>query len=258
MLLALFVLAFVCGFAAAEGIGLEAGAEVGFNEVNEESNFISITPYVAYENSFGDIDVFAELDYEIDLQDEVGQTLYLEEELGYNLGLGAASTLSFIVNNQNNIFVAPDAGSGFNKFDGVVEPSVKFNQAFGFGDLYAQLGFPIGYISQVKDADISVDSYVLLGFGHGSGFGVELTLNYALSPEGGYGDTELLLFYENDTIYGEVDIVAHEKFDGGYTITPEFDYKFNAFTFWVNAEFAGIASDTDVVISPAIGVSYSF
>jgi hypothetical protein len=257
MLLAFFVLAFVCGFAAAEGIGLEAGAEVGFNGVNAEGSFVSITPYAAYENSFGDIDVFAELDYTIALEDEVDQTLYLEEEVGYNLGLSAASTLSFIVNNRNNIFVAPDFGSAVNKFDGFVEPSVKFNQAFDFGDIYAQLGFPIGYISQIKDADISVDSYVLLGFGHGSGFGVELILGYGLSPEAGYGDTELLLFYENDTIYGEVDIVANSEFNG-YTITPEFDYKFNAFTFWANAEFAGIGSDTDVVISPAIGVSYSF
>ncbi|MDR1862920.1 MAG: hypothetical protein LBQ67_03260, partial [Treponema sp.] len=144
----------ICSFVAAqeEGIGLTPKLEFGIgnvNEGNDGSRSILITPGVEYENAFldGALDVFAELDYTIGIP-EKGDTdhlVYLEEEVGYNLGLGDAMTLSIILNNQNNFLVSPEAPSGFDPFDGVLEPSLKFTYGADFGEIWVQAGLPIGY-----------------------------------------------------------------------------------------------------------------
>jgi hypothetical protein len=255
----LFVLTIACSFVMAEGLGLEVGADFTLVDVTDvfDSAYV-LTPHAEYANSFGAIDLDIYLEYPVGFgtaDEELYQTPYLEEEVGYNLSLGAASTLYLFLNNSNNFYLSPDIEET-NKLDGSLEPGVKFTQAFGFGDLYAQAGFPIGYLSQVKEADITIDSSLLLGFAHGSGFGAELTFNLALSPESEYTGTELLFSYETGAIYAEVDIVTDKEFSS-YTVTPEFEYSLNALTLWADIEFAGIGED-DIIISPTVGVKYSF
>jgi hypothetical protein len=261
IVIAFLVLTIACGFVMAEGLGIDAGVDFTFEDVTDVSDSAYIlNPTVEYTNSFGALDLYIDLEYPIKFgtaDEELYQEPYLEEELGYNLSFGAASTLSLILNNQNNFYLSPDAGDT-NKIDGLLEPSVKFTQSFNFGDLYAQVGFPIGYVSQIKDADITIASKLLLGFGHSSGFGAEITLNYGLSPDAEYGETELLLSYERDAIYAEVDVVVENKDFDSISITPEFDYSINAITLWASIAFDGIGSDGDVVISPTVGVKYSF
>jgi hypothetical protein len=259
-----FVLTIACGFAMAQGLGLDVGVEFTLDDqinelTDEHDRGYVLTPTVEYTNSFGDLDLYIDFEYPIGFgydDEEIHQTPYLEEEVGYNLYFGAASTLSLIVNNQNNFYLSPDVGDNANKIDGIVEPSVKFTQGFNFGDLYAQLGFPIDYLTEIKDGDMGLHSYLLLGFGHPSGFGAELTFNYDLSPDAEYAGTELLVTYEKDAIYAEVDVETNKDFDA-FKITPEFDYSFNAFTFWANVEFDNVGGEGDIIISPTIGVKYS-
>jgi hypothetical protein len=257
---AAFLLLTVTGFfVMAEGIGIDAGVRVDFSEVNLEGNPL-ITPSIEYGNSFGDIDVYADAEYGIDLAEEIGQTLYLEEELGYNLSLGEASTLSIIVNNQNNIYVAPALDSItekiFNAFDGTLEPSVLFIQGLDFGDLYAQVGFPIGYVHQIKDEETAIGSYLTLGVAAAFGLGAELTLNLDLSPEAQYGETGLLISYEQETFYAELAITADSEF-AYFTIAPEFEYYLNQFTIYAGLELGNIGGD-DIGVSPFIGAKCSF
>jgi hypothetical protein len=264
----------ICSFAPAqegEGIGLTPKLEVGFGNVADEAE-ISLSPGVEYEKSFGDLDVFAEADYTIAIPSEDGMdtfhVLYLEEEVGYNLGLGDAMTLSVILNNKNNILVSPDAPSGTNPFDGVLEPSVKFAYAAGFGEVSAQAGFPIGYAApndsllgtSADDGDTAIDAYLTLAWASTFGLGVELTPNLALSPDSEYAGFDILINYENGPIYAEVEVNLPKEIDvGGVTITPEFDYAFKGFTFYVKSEFGGIGvEDGDVSVSPALGAKYSF
>jgi hypothetical protein len=256
-----FVLTIACGFVMAEGLGLDVGVDFTFVDVTDvgDSSYL-LTPNVEYANSFGDVDVDIYFEYPVGFgteDEEISQQPYLEEEVGYNLSLGEASTLSFILNNNNTFLLSPELPDGFNKLLGTVEPSVLFNQAFGFGDLYAQVGFPIDYLPEAENGDIGIGSYLLLGFAHGSGFGAELTFNLALSPDSEYAETELLLSYERDAIYAGLDVVADKEFKV-FTITPEFDYSINALTLWANVELDGIGSDGDVIISPTVGVKYSF
>jgi hypothetical protein len=251
LIIFLVVLTLAAGFVSAQeeedsGIGLTAGLEFGVTGINvEEGKTPYLTPGIAYENSFGDFDVAAEVDYTFDFTDDVPQMFFAEEEVAYNLSLGDIHGLTFTLHNENDIVTAPEFGD----LTGTLEPSVTYTLGLNPGDFYAAAGLPLTYLT-----DTAVGFYGTLGFAFSFGLGLEATFNLALNPESGYDGTDLLVSYEQDSFYGEVEInIAKEDI----TITPEFDYFFNSFTFYVNAEFAGIGADA-VSITPALGVKYSF
>ena len=255
----LTVFAVISALAAAEPIGLTAGIEFGFGDVADGVVF-GISPEIEYENSFGAFDLYGDASYTAAFEEEgAAHDFYLELEAGYNLSLGASSVLSFILNNANDFHAAPTWGVG--TVSGTVKPMVKFTQTFGFGDLFLRLGAPIEYAHQgvlpaADEAGVALD--LVLGLASGFGLGAELTLNFPLVPDAGYGETELLVTYENGPFYGEVDIIAAEKFDS-VAITPEFDYTIkDVFTVYVNTEFGNIGGEGKVSISPALGVKYHF
>jgi hypothetical protein len=249
----------ICSFAAAQedgGIGLTPKLEVGFGNVAEEA-VISLSPGVEFEKSFGDLDVSAELDYIITLEDpDTTHELYAEIEVGYNFSFGEASVLSVSVNNTNEtIKIAPEPEDAA-YHNGELDPSLKFTQTLGFGDLSGQIGFPIAYLTGVKDADAEIGAYLTLGWASSFGLGLEVTGNLALSPESEYTETGILISYEKDLFYGEVEITADKEFKT-FGITPEVDISIAAWTFYVKAEI-GIPDEGDTKFSPAIGAKYSF
>jgi hypothetical protein len=258
------------GFAFAQedddGIGLDAGVEFGFGDVADKAVF-SFAPQITYESSFldGALDIFAEGIYTLAFDEEVGQEASLEEELGYNFSLGSASTLSIIANNYNEFVIAPKVDSDFaNAANGTFTPSLKFTQSPDFGDIYGQVGLPIEYAFFEKDQDTGLGLDLTAGMAAGFGLGVELTAHFAFQPESDYAGLDLILSYENGSIYGEVEFDTGKDFRD-ISIIPEFDYSFNAFTVWVKAEIGNInASEDDlgvkpgVSFAPAIGIKYSF
>jgi hypothetical protein len=259
--LSIFVLCGVVNFfAGAEPIGLTAGLEFGLGDVADTVVF-GITPEIEYENSFGDFDLYADASYTAAFpEDDSTHDFYLELEAGYNLSFGA-STLSFILNNANDFHAAPDWGDDVNTVGGTLEPAVKYAYTFGFGDLFLRLGFPIEYVHQgvfTDDDEVGVATKLVLGMEDVFGFGAEVTLNFGLSPDAEYGETEFLVTYENGPFYGEVDIIAAQDFDS-VSITPEFDYTIkDVFTIYANIEFGNIGGEGDVSVTPAIGVQYHF
>jgi hypothetical protein len=248
-------------FAGAETIGLTAGIEFGFGNVADTAVF-GITPEIEYEKSFGAFDVYADASYTAAFEeDDTAHDFYLELEGAYNLSIGSSSVLSFIVNNANDFHAAPDWGGDVRTVSGTVEPAVKFTQTFGSGDMFLHIGFPIEYAHQevINSIDeTGTAAKLLIGMADVFGFGAELTLNFPFSPEAGYGETELLVTYENGTCYGEVDIVAAQDFTSA-AITPEFAYTIKeTFTVYVNTEFGNIGGEGDVSVTPALGVKYHF
>lgn len=248
----------ICSFATAqeedEGIGLTPKLEAGFGNVADEA-VISLSPGIEYEKSFGNLDVFGELDYTAALEDPTVHGVYEEIELGYNFSFGEASVLSVILNNNNTFRLSPKLAEN-ETFEGTLEPSVLFTQTLDFGDLYGQAGFPIDYLTGVKDDDMGIGAYLTLGWASTFGLGLELTGNLSISPDSDYTETGFVVSYEKDFIYGEVAVTADKEFKN-FGITPEVDISLDAWTFYVNAEI-GIADGADTAISPAIGVKYSF
>jgi hypothetical protein len=235
-----------------EGIGLTAGLEFGVSGINnEEDQTPYLTPGIVFERSFNNLDVYAELDYTFNFADKVPQSLYAEEEIAYNFLFGN-NTLTLTLNNQNDfVTAAPDLGFGEANGDGsILEPSVTYTLGLNPGDLYVTAGLPFTY-----QADTAFGTYGTLGFAFGFGLGLEATFNFDITPDAGYGGTDFIVSYEHDMFYGEVELNIDNEFKV-FTITPEFDYFFRNFTFWVNAEFDGIGDE--IAITPALGVTYSF
>jgi len=272
-----FGLCLVAGFTAAgdEGIGLSVGLEFGIENINkaddEELNPY-LMPMLIYENSFLDktLDVYAELDYKFgfaktpneDGDDANPQSMYIDLMIGYNLSLGSASTLSFILENEFDELIISPRYKEKNALTGILTPAVKFNQELGIGDIFAQIGAPITYVQYQKDADTAIGLDFTLGWNSTFGLGVEAKFCTLIVPgdDVGYKGIETIVSYETGPVYFEVEtIIPKEISDEGVTITPEFDYSFRNFTFYVKSEFAGIGlSEGDAIISPGLGVKYSF
>ncbi|GHV66363.1 hypothetical protein AGMMS49928_00890 [Spirochaetia bacterium] len=260
-LAAAFVLAIPAGFAAAEEngggdeeIGLSAGVELGFGDVADEAK-LGITPNVVYENSFDALDIFAELDYTIGIDDPVMQELYLEVELGYNFEFSGSGVLSVIANSQNTFYIDPAPEDGFTHL-GIVEPGIKYTHTLDIGDLYGQLGFPISYWTGIKD-ESAVDSYVTLGWASNFGLGLELTGNFALNPETDFAGCGFLVSYEQGIFYGEVECAVDKEFKS-LEIKPQVDISPGPWTFTVRAEFYKFDGIDDWAVMPFIGAGYSF
>jgi hypothetical protein len=259
MLVLLAALSLVRGFAFAQdedagGIGLTANLEFGISGVNiEEDQTPYITPGISYENSFGGLDIYAGLGYTLNFTDDVPQSLFVEEEIAYNLPLGDIHTLTFTLHNENDIFTFADPLKfGDANGDGsILEPSVTYTLGLDPGDFYASAGLPITY-----QPETAVGVFGTLGFVFSFGLGLEATSNFGIDPDTEYSGTDFIVSYERETFYAEVEVNADKEFKA-FTLTPEFDYYFNNFTFYIKAEFADIGGD-EVGITPAIGVSYRF
>jgi hypothetical protein len=249
-----------------DGIGLTVGLEFGVENVNEGNGGSKdpyLSPMLIYEKSFldGALDLYAELDYFFYFNKVGGdfrQELYFDLSLGYNLSLGNASTLSFILENEFDRFIIAPSPSGSNSITGIFTPAVKFNQEFDFGDLYAQLGAPITYMQYEKNADLGVGLDLTLGWASTFGLGIELIEHNSITPDAGYTGLDLIISYETGPIYFEVEIDTYKDMDAGITIIPDFEYSFKAFTFYANCTFDYVGSKGDIEISPAIGVKFSF
>lgn len=258
ILFVLFVLLLACGFAAAqeeEGLGLSAGVELSFGDVADEAVF-GITPLLTYEHSFidGALDVSAEIDYTVTFEDQTPQEVYAEENIGYNLSLNDASTLTFGLHNENNFSTAPDFGDG--EGGSILEPSVSYSLALNGGDsgeLAFTLGFPIGYLP-----DLTSGAYVAAGYVFPFGFGFEATANLDFSPDAGYSETNLVISYAYEELFSaEVEVDADSEFKV-YTVTPYLEGYFGSLTVWAGVVFDNIGGEMSVSVSPYIGVSYAF
>jgi hypothetical protein len=276
-LVSLLVLALSAGLAAAEeeGIGLTAGLEFGawnVNKANDADMGPYLMPMVIYENSFMDdaLDIYAELDYTFgfskepnDDGDEVNpQSIYFDLMVSYNLGLGDTSTLSFILENEFDEFIISPKYDGSNALTGILTPAVKFNQQLDLGDLFVQAGSPITYSQYDKEADTLIGLDFTIGINSVIGLGFQAKIRTLLMPGdyAGYTGLETIVSYENGSVYAEVETIIPKEINvEGITITPEFDYSFQKFTFYVKSEFSFIGIEGgNVVISPALGVKYSF
>ena len=273
-LLVLFLmLAMLTIYAAAEdeGIGLSVGLEFGIYDASKKTGdemYPYLAPMVIYENSFldGALDLFVELDYIFNTTkgtnqdgDEVfPQDLYFGLSLGYNLFLGEASTLSFILDNEIDTLTISPRFDDSNNINGILIPSVKFNQTLDFGDLYAQVDLPINYVTYVKDNDLGLDLDFTFGWQSNFGLGLMFAEHNNIKPKAGYAGFDMIVSYENGPVYFEVEVDTYNETGAGITIAPEFDFFFNSFTFYTNCIFDGIGGDGDVIISPAIGVKFSF
>jgi len=262
-------------FAAADdkdlclSVGLEFGAG-NIGKADDGDIKYYLMPMLLYENSFFNktLDVYAELEYTFGLtkeEDEDGdevipQSIYFDLIVGYNFSFGSASTLSVILENEfDELIISPRSAGGPN-LTGIFTPAVNFNQNFSFGDLFARLGAPLTYFD--KGADITMGLDFTIGWNSTFGLGIEAKPRTLLFPgyAAGYNGFETIISYQTGSVYVEIETIFPGEISvEGVKITPEFDYSWWNFTFYVKCEFSGIGvSGAGVRVTPAIGVKYSY
>jgi len=288
--------ALAAGFALAQETGITAGLEFGIEDINKPNDAEDVYPYlevsVEYEKSFLDkaLDVYVGMTYDIGFTKELNDSmeevnpngLLFDVILGYNWGLGAVSTLSFILENENYFEFAP---STEDSVFGVIKPGVKFNRNMNDkGDLYLQADVPIAYLYYGAEKEYTFAGLdVTLGWAGASGFGLEAAGYILFSPEDDMGDGTTLhgftgfsatASYESGAVYVEIEATVpienrdagapYSYFDPsagiGVAITPMFKYTFNfGLSAYLSLTVDGIGvKGNHVGITPAIGATYSF
>ena len=261
ILILMAALVLITGFAIAEDIGLTAGLEGGVynaTKANDGDMTPFIMPYIYYDNSFGDLDVYAELDYEVAFDDDTYMGVYFDLDLAYNLSLGSASTLSFLLEDYWEFYLAPEISDPLTPYMMELYPGVKFNQEFDFGSLYAKAQVPMYLLPGYKDADFACDLWFTAGWKSTFGLGIYVTEKFALAPDAEHSAIKAVVNYGTDTFNAELKSEFIGKSDIWINLTPKFEYYFNAFTFYVKCDFTGIGTDFDVEIKPTLGVTFSF
>ena len=261
-------------FTVAAQTGVTVGVEGGIGNVTEV-NDAKMTPYVMpmfiFDRSFmnGALDLYAELDYTFGFEKEPNkdgddvfpQSLYVDLLAGYNLGIGRASTLSFILENEfDEIIISPRSSDG-NNITGIFTPAVKFTQGFGIGDVYARVGAPITYIQDNKDADLGAGLDFTLGWNSRFGLWLEATMHMLLAPsdDTGYTGLDASAYFDTGLINIGADVtVPSEVSDLGLTVTPKVTVSLGSLSVYAKCEFAGLGSDSDMILSPAVGITFSF
>jgi len=269
--------------------GFSAGLEFGIDGVNEDDRMPYLTAIASYGHSFLDnsLDVYSELNYTFGFgeghhehspdehnhhdDNAFSQSLYFNFMIGYNLRLGfdGESTLSFILQNEFDEFIISPRCEESNNITGIFTPAIRYNHELNTGDIYTQLGFPVTYIQQEKNAGTEVGLDFTLGWDSLFGLELEATLSTLLAPgdDAGFDGLELIIGYEFEPFHFSVEtFFPFSDFDDrGISILPQIDYNFKNFTFYINCLFAGVGVHEhdnghghSLHITPALGFRYSF
>ena len=283
----LFAIAIMYGVAYANSNGFTVGAGLILFDVNAEDvpEEMMFGFYGAYENTF--MDEALELDVEaglsmFDLNDPTN-IVDIEIEATYNIELGVASRLSFIINSYTLLPFHEDL-----EVTSYLTPGVKLRQTLGFGDLYFQVDVPFNlvnhYYSDAYEAfDLVELDFTLSIFNERkkyyrgkvnefpNGFGGELKMQNALKNPDKKDFVEYLditPFYSTNSIYAEVEVNIPLFEDGmdweGLTVSPriEMDMPIKGLALWLELPISQIGADEDLVGKPIFGtffgVSFSF
>lgn len=193
-----------------EGIGLSVGAELVFIDVGSGVFGMKFVPYIAYENSFGnlDVDVSLKIGFScksvstgysseilikrslwLDLEFNFGYNFYVSEDSIFSLGLWGQ--LDGLLSGFPMIAAVPGRPDGlsfsFSTEESSLMPWVSFNQSLNFGDIYAVLGFPVRIreygLYRPEDSNTFFGIDLTIGWESNFGLGINLTPHFALLPD---------------------------------------------------------------------------
>ena len=268
-LLFVFVaLFFIAGFTMAEDVGITVGLEVGVGNLTtvDDSNIEPyVMPNIAFETSFfdGALDLYAELAFTIGIYDDNPMDLYAYLELAYNFFLGPDSTLTFILGNEIDPLMISPWDDGPNMIS-ILRPGIRFTQDSclnynRIGELYAEVIVPIVYLQFNPNADMVINLEPTLGWDSLFGLGLSITPLFALVPDFEYSGLVFFASFDGGLVHAELEVVIPSEMDYGITATPEVAFNiFDGFSAYLRCVVDGIAGNGDMVLTPGLGIRYSF
>ncbi|MDR0629218.1 MAG: hypothetical protein LBG24_06230 [Treponema sp.] len=251
----LFLIFFLCGTAAADKIGLSVGLYGdGFYLWDTDRKDYFLTPLIEYDHSFGKVDLHLKGEYTFCLTHPFPQFLFAEEKIAVHLPLGSLSEFQFGLQNEQDLLFNPEDHRG--RGSGTVEPELSYALFLPPGEISLALGSPWTYrMWGRRDSRFGLD--LTAAYSTPFWLGFKVTANFILIPDAVVEGMEAAVNVLQDQFYVELAFNIRESF-GYFSLTPEFDYLFNFFTFWVSVEFGNIGYGNTLTIAPALGVKYRF
>jgi len=190
------------------------------------------------------------------------QSLYFNLMLGYNLRLGFddEATLSFILQNEFDELIINPRYDASNNITGIFTPAVKFNYELDRGDIYSQIGLPVTYIQNKKNADPKIGFDFTAGWTSLLGLELKATLFTLLKPDVSFDGLEFKAGYDLKPFYFALDFfIPIEGIDHrGVNIIPEIEFTFGAFTIYANCALYHIGGASGLYAAPALGFRFNF
>jgi hypothetical protein len=253
---------------AIEGVGdFTAGLDVAFDNVggaNGGKLQVNINPSIAYSRSFGAFGLAAKLSDTVHIPTaegaDISDDLYFRLTPSYSLAAGPGE-LGFALALRLNAPIVPSGGD----LSFYIDPSVTYGLEAGFGALSFGLGTE--HIAIAKDADgyglenipIYFNAGVDLSFGLGFSLKPYFVIDTTDSKVDFFSNIIVDVHYAiTDAIKAGVETDIPADFDAGVTVKPYGEFGFGALGVTAEVSLGGIGAEGDIVITPAVGVSYSF
>jgi hypothetical protein len=230
--------------------GLTAGLEGGGIMDGGGAN---ISPRLEYQGSWeasslGSFDVYGGAFYSVFFDKPHSHQADLAENIAWRFSPDEDSRLVFRVDNEDLVVFFPDTVTFAYA---VLDPSLSYSRAFGFGDISLSAGFPVLF-----KPESGLNSWFCLDYEHPVGLGVSVCPRLALLPGTEYSGTTVTLSFAWDRFFAKAAFVANKDFTS-LGISPYAEFTLGHAIFWAGAEFSALGSE-DVSISPFLGIGYHF
>jgi hypothetical protein len=223
----------------------------GFSLGLESSD--SITPRIEYyttlqANEKNGFNLYGALYYSVYPDEPYSHQADLCENIAWRLTTSDNSRLTVRIDNETLFLYFPeDTGVKY----AVLDPSIAFAYAFGFGDISVSAGFPINMTETLYN------SWACVGYEHPIGLGISICPQFSMSPESSYSGTTFTLTFAWDSLFSRVALLTNEDFSV-ISLRPYVEYTtLNDFFFWAGIDLFNIGKK-EFFVSPFIGIGYNF
>jgi hypothetical protein len=242
-----------------------------------------ITPTIAYQRLFGDVDVAAKIDTIIDLgapdpapgvlalnakdaDRKDWYTIYMEEKVDWAVSnlfgeeVDFPGTLSVFFVNENNFYAYPKFPAIPGRPEGKVADGRmelgpgRFHMNTKGGWFLGQISVPLYYLYRFNN---DIGSGLNMRFGYKAPFnlGLELVSRSLFIPRVEQVETEFVVSYEWLDFSAELDIIAYGAFKTAM-INPEVQYHLESFTFTFGVKISDIGRKA--AYSPYLGLAWKY
>jgi hypothetical protein len=242
---------------------LSLGVQGDLGNLTDEA-ILGLRPNAAWFGGVGNFDIYLGAFYTLNFDYPLNQKTGFQEFLSYSFFPGDAVTLSFGLDNDNQLSISPGTAE---MLYAVAEPSLNCAWDLSLGEINFGLAFPLGY-----SPEFSVDTGASFGYRFSFGLYLETAVQIWVAPEPDYGETELSLSWPIGRFYTALTLTA-DKYFRTYSIEPYLACSIGAFTLLASvlidgiggkmeAESAAVSQDLglkdDVFIVPSLGLKYRF
>jgi len=250
-------------------VGLGYGV-IGINSPDGGTPINGMKVSCSYNNSFlnNTISFYTEAEYDVAFIDKTPMGLNYEIKLGYNKWLNSYSGIAFLVSDENYFKLYANEDNVYEVF-GCVRPGIMYGIKSKFGVFYGQVDVPINYNNMgYKGYDSLIYLDILLKWvsPFGLGIGVKIT-NYIHGSdwlEKGYQGITVYLNYGYKLFYIDVETEIPKSLEyGSIVTTPKVGVSIPSvpgLSAYLECKISNIGNsyDNDIIVTPTLGVTYSF